>query len=156
MLGSFVLILSYLSGRAAEPRVKLSLGKPFSDNHPGMLVCSAYDFYPKMIRMSWYRDGQKVTSDVWATEELADGDWFYQSHSYLEFTPKPGEKITCVVEHISFKEPNEFAWDSSMPESERNKVAIGAAGLVLGLVVCAAGLLYYRKKSQGWIMVPPG
>ncbi|XP_041957525.1 H-2 class II histocompatibility antigen, A-S beta chain-like [Alosa sapidissima] len=140
----------------AEPRVKLSLGKPFNDNHPGMLVCSAYDFYPKMIRISWYRDGQKVTSDVWATEELADGDWFYQSHSHLEFTPKPGEKITCEVEHISFKEPREFVWDSSMPKSERNKVAIGAAGLVLGLMVCAAGQLYYRKKSQGWIIGLPG
>ncbi|XP_041956241.1 rano class II histocompatibility antigen, A beta chain-like isoform X1 [Alosa sapidissima] len=139
----------------SEPRVKLSLGKPFSDNHPGMLVCSAYDFYPKMIHMSWYRNGQKVTSDVLATEELADGDWFYQSHSHLEFTPKTGEKITCVVEHISFNKSREFVWDSSMLESERNKVAIGAAGLVLGLVVCTAGLLYYRKKSQGRIMVPP-
>ncbi|XP_041956244.1 rano class II histocompatibility antigen, A beta chain-like isoform X4 [Alosa sapidissima] len=120
-----------------------------------MLVCSAYDFYPKMIHMSWYRNGQKVTSDVLATEELADGDWFYQSHSHLEFTPKTGEKITCVVEHISFNKSREFVWDSSMLESERNKVAIGAAGLVLGLVVCTAGLLYYRKKSQGRIMVPP-
>ncbi|XP_062383702.1 rano class II histocompatibility antigen, A beta chain-like isoform X2 [Sardina pilchardus] len=139
---------------AAEPRVELSLGKPFTDNHPGMLVCSAYDFFPKMIRVTWYRDGRKVTSDVSATEELADGDWFYQIHSYLEFTPKPGEKITCVVEHASFKEPREFVWESTMPEGERNKMAIGAAGMVLGLVVCAAGLLYYRKSSQGWTMVP--
>ncbi|XP_062383704.1 rano class II histocompatibility antigen, A beta chain-like isoform X2 [Sardina pilchardus] len=131
-----------------EPRVKLSLGKPFSDHHPGMLVCSAYDFYPKLIRLTWYRHGRKVTSDVSATEELADGDWFYQVHSYLEFTPKPGEKITCVVEHISFKEPREFVWESTMPEAERNKMAIGAAGMVLGLVVFAAGLLYNRKSSQ--------
>ena len=39
--------------------------------------------------------------------------------------------------------------DSSMPKAERNKIAIGAAGLLLGLVVCAAGLLYYRKTSRG-------
>ncbi|KAG5277175.1 hypothetical protein AALO_G00114440 [Alosa alosa] len=145
---------SYVGDKTIEPRVKLSLAKPFSDNHPGMLMCSAYNFYPKMIRVTWYRDGQKVTSDVSSTEELADGDWFYQIHSHLEFTPKPGEKITCVVEHASFKEPREFVWESSMPEAERNKVAIGAAGLVLGLVVSATGLLYYRKTSQGWMMAP--
>ena len=75
-----------------------------------MLMCSAYNFYPRMIRVTWYRDGQKVTSDVSATEELADGDWFYQIHSHLEFTPKAGEKISCVVEHASFKEPREFVW----------------------------------------------
>ncbi|XP_012695674.3 HLA class II histocompatibility antigen, DP beta 1 chain-like [Clupea harengus] len=114
-----------------------------------MLMCSAYNFYPRMIRVTWYRDGQKVTSDVSATEELADGDWYYQIHSHLEFTPKAGEKISCVVEHTSLKEPREFVWDSSMPKAERNKIAIGAAGLLLGLVVCAAGLLYYRKTSRG-------
>ncbi|XP_062383711.1 rano class II histocompatibility antigen, A beta chain-like [Sardina pilchardus] len=145
---------SYGSQIKVEPKVKLSLDRPSSDHHPGMLVCSAYNFYPKMIHVNWYRDGRKVTNHVSATEELGDGDWFYQIHSHLEFTPKPGEKITCVVEHASFKEPREFVWEPSMDEAERNKMAIGAAGLVLGLVVCAAGLLYYRKSSQGWMMAP--
>ncbi|XP_031426054.1 rano class II histocompatibility antigen, A beta chain-like [Clupea harengus] len=140
--------------KTMEPSVNLNLVRPVSSNHVAMLMCSAYNFYPRMIRVTWYRDGQKVTSDVSATEELADGDWFYQIHSHLEFTPKAGEKISCVVEHASFKEPREFVWDSSMPKAERNKIAIGAAGLLLGLVVCAAGLLYYRKTSRGWILAP--
>ena len=75
-----------------------------------MLMCSAYNFYPRMIRVTWYRDGQKVTSDVSATEELADGDWYYQIHSHLEFTPKAGEKISCVVEHASLRDPLEITW----------------------------------------------
>ncbi|KAL2092129.1 hypothetical protein ACEWY4_011927 [Coilia grayii] len=132
-----------------EPVVKLRLGKPSSGDKPAVLMCSAYDFYPKMIKLTWYRDDKKVTGDVVSSEELADGDWHYQIHSHLEFTPKAGEKIICVVEHTSFNEPKQFVWDSSMPEAERNKVVIGAAGLMLGLVVCAAGLLYYRKTSQG-------
>lgn len=36
-----------------------------------------------------------------------------------------------------------------MPESERNKVAIGASGLVLGLVLALAGLIYYKRKANG-------
>jgi len=39
--------------------------------------------------------------------------------------------------------------DSSLPESERNKIAIGSSGLVLGIIIAAAGLIYYKKKSTG-------
>lgn len=75
-----------------------------------MLMCSAYDFYPKMIKVTWYRNGKDITSDMTATDELADGDWYYQVHSHLEFTPKTGEKISCMVEHRSLKEPLEIVW----------------------------------------------
>lgn len=84
--------------------------RPASGRHPAMLMCSAYDFYPKMIKLTWYRDGKEAAGDMTSTEELSNGDWYYQIHSHLEFTPKSGEKITCVVEHASLKEPLEVAW----------------------------------------------
>ncbi|XP_062398234.1 boLa class II histocompatibility antigen, DQB*0101 beta chain-like [Sardina pilchardus] len=140
--------------KKVEPIVKLRLGKASSGGHPAMLVCSAYSFYPKMIKLTWNRDDQEVTGDVVSSEELADGDWYYQIHSHLQFTPKSGEKISCVVEHASLKDPKELVWDSAMPEPERNKIAIGAAGLVLGLVVTAAGFIYYKTKARGRILVP--
>ncbi|XP_063050202.1 rano class II histocompatibility antigen, A beta chain-like [Engraulis encrasicolus] len=139
--------INYILTKTAEPQVKLRLTKASSNGHPAMLVCSAYNFYPKMIKLTWYRDGKEVIGDVISSEELADGDWYYQIHSHLEFTPKAGEKVTCEVHHTSLKEPKLVDWDSSMPEPERNKIAIGAAGLVLGLVVTAAGFIYYKKKS---------
>ncbi len=73
-------------------------------------MCSAYDFYPKKIKVSWLKDGKEVTSDVTSTMELADGDWFYQIHSHLEYTPKSGEKISCVVEHASSTKPIITDW----------------------------------------------
>uniref|UniRef100_A0A3B4X3S1 Ig-like domain-containing protein n=1 Tax=Seriola lalandi dorsalis TaxID=1841481 RepID=A0A3B4X3S1_SERLL len=60
-----------------------------------------------------------------------------------------GEKISCVVEHASLKEPLVTDWDPSMPESERNKIAIGASGLILGLILSLAGFIYYRRKARG-------
>uniref|UniRef100_A0A3Q1GYB3 H-2 class II histocompatibility antigen, E-D beta chain-like n=1 Tax=Acanthochromis polyacanthus TaxID=80966 RepID=A0A3Q1GYB3_9TELE len=60
-----------------------------------------------------------------------------------------GEKISCVVEHASLKDPLRTDWDPSMPESERNKIAIGASGLVLGLVLSLAGFIYYKRKARG-------
>ncbi|XP_039679054.1 H-2 class II histocompatibility antigen, E-S beta chain-like isoform X2 [Perca fluviatilis] len=140
--------------KSAEPYVRLSSTEPSGGKHSAMLVCSVYDFYPKHIRVKWTRDGQEVTSDVTSTDELADGDWYYQIHSHLEYTPRSGEKISCMVEHASLKEPLITHWDPSMPESEKNKIAIGASGLILGLVLSLAGFIYYKRKARGRILVP--
>uniref|UniRef100_A0A8P4K4K4 Ig-like domain-containing protein n=1 Tax=Dicentrarchus labrax TaxID=13489 RepID=A0A8P4K4K4_DICLA len=134
--------------KSVKPYVRLSSVAPPAGKHPSMLVCSVYDFFPKHIRVSWLRDGQEVTSDVTSTDELADADWFYQIHSHLEYTPRSGEKISCVVEHASLREPLVTDWDPSMPESERNKIAIGASGLILGLILSLAGFIYYKRKES--------
>ncbi|CAI5692274.1 unnamed protein product [Oreochromis niloticus] len=140
--------------KSAAPTVKLHSTTPLSSQHPAMLVCSVYDFYPSKIKVSWHRNGEEVTSDVTSTEEMADGDWYYQTHSHLEYTPRSGEKISCKVEHASLEKPLITDWDPSMPESERNKLAIGASGLILGLILSLAGFIYYRRKAQGRILVP--
>ncbi|KAK1876024.1 H-2 class II histocompatibility antigen I-A beta chain [Dissostichus eleginoides] len=139
---------------SVKPYVRLHSTVSPSGSHPAMLVCSVYEFYPKLIKVSWIRNGQEVTSDVTSSEELADRDWYYQVHSHLEYTPRSGDKISCMVEHVSLGEPLVTAWDPSMPESERNKVAIGAAGLILGLTLSLAGFIYYKRKSRGRILVP--
>lgn len=97
--------------------MKLKLGKASSGGHPAMLVCSAYNFYPKMIKLTWTRDGKEQTGHTVSSEELANGDWYYQIHSHLEFTPKAGEKVACVVEHASLKEPKEFVWGENIQYS---------------------------------------
>uniref|UniRef100_A0A8C1GR39 MHC class II beta chain-like n=1 Tax=Cyprinus carpio TaxID=7962 RepID=A0A8C1GR39_CYPCA len=140
--------------KAVKPKVKLSSVMRAGGRHPAVLMCSAYEFYPPHIKVSWLRDGKLMTSEVTSTMEMADGDWYYQIHSELEYTPKSREKISCMVEHASLSKPMIYDWDPSLPESERNKIAIGASGLVLGIILAAAGLIYYKKKSAGRILVP--
>jgi len=76
-------------------------------------MCSAYEFYPKKIKVSWLRDGKLMTSEVTSTMEMADGNWYYQIHSQLEYTPKSGEKISCVVEHASSPQPIVKDWSKT-------------------------------------------
>ncbi|XP_053199690.1 H-2 class II histocompatibility antigen, I-E beta chain-like [Scomber japonicus] len=140
--------------KSVKPYVRLHSEIPSAGNHPSMLVCSVYSFYPKHIIVKWLRDGQEVTSDITSTEEMADADWYYQIHSHLEYTPRSGEKISCKVEHASLSEPLYTDWDPSLPESETNKIAIGASGLILGLILSLAGFIYYKRKSRGRILVP--
>ncbi|GLD63644.1 uncharacterized protein AKAME5_001524400 [Lates japonicus] len=137
-----------------DPNVRLRSAEAASSRHPAMLICSAYNFYPRHISLTWLRDGEVVTSGVMSTDVLSNGNWLYQIHTYLEYTPKPGEKITCKVEHVSLKEPKLYDWDP-LSESQRNKIAVGTAGLVLGLVFLFAGLIYYKKKiTTDRVLVP--
>ncbi|XP_016401323.1 H-2 class II histocompatibility antigen, I-E beta chain-like [Sinocyclocheilus rhinocerous] len=145
---------SAVRSKTVKPKVKLSSVTRAGGRHPAVLMFSAYEFYPQHIKVSWLRDGKLMTSEVTSTMEMADGDWYYQIHSELEYSPKSGEKISCMVEHASFSKPMIYDWDPSPPEAERNKIAIGASGLVLGIVLAAAGLIYYKKKSAGRILVP--
>ncbi|XP_048036058.1 rano class II histocompatibility antigen, A beta chain-like isoform X2 [Megalobrama amblycephala] len=145
---------SAIRDKTEKPKIKLSSVKQAGGRHPAVLVCSAYDFYPEQIKMSWTRDGKEVTTEVTSTEEQADGDWYYQIHSHLEYTPRSGERISCVVDHASSNVPIITDWDPSIPDPERNKIVIGASGLVLGVIIAAAGLIYYKKKSAGRTLVP--
>ncbi|XP_026064128.1 rano class II histocompatibility antigen, A beta chain-like [Carassius auratus] len=140
--------------KVVKPKVKLRSVKQAGGRHPAVLMCSAYEFYPPHIKVSWLRDGKPVTSEVTSTMEMANGDWYYQIHSDLEYTPRSGEKISCMVEHDSFNKPMIYDWDPSLQEYERNKVAIGASGLVLGIIFTATGLIYFKKKSTGRVRVP--
>ncbi|XP_058246343.1 DLA class II histocompatibility antigen, DR-1 beta chain-like [Hemibagrus wyckioides] len=143
-----------ITDKSVQPQVEVKSVKKSVGSHPAVLMCSAYNFYPKYIKVTWLRNGQEVKGGQTSTEEMANGDWYYQVHSHLEYKPESGEEISCVVEHASFKKPMSYKWDPSMSEPDKSKIAIGASGLVLGVVLSAAGFIYYRKKSSGRILVP--
>uniref|UniRef100_A0A3B3VN46 H-2 class II histocompatibility antigen, E-S beta chain-like n=1 Tax=Poecilia latipinna TaxID=48699 RepID=A0A3B3VN46_9TELE len=133
--------------KSVEPTVRLYSRTPPAGHHPSMLVCRVYDFYPKTIKVRWLRDGQEVTSDVTTTDEMEDGDWYYQVHSTLEYTPRISRNRIITTKTTT--EPLVTDWDPSMPDSERNKLAIGASGLILGLILSLAGFIYYKRKARG-------
>ncbi|XP_030621315.1 rano class II histocompatibility antigen, A beta chain-like [Chanos chanos] len=89
-----------------KSHVQLRSVKEAGARHPAMLMCSATDFYPKLIRVYRLKDGKPVTSDVTSSEETADGDLYFQIHSYLEYIPKSGERISCMVDYASFRKKN--------------------------------------------------
>ncbi|KAK2898775.1 hypothetical protein Q8A67_010193 [Cirrhinus molitorella] len=141
------------SSDIVKPEVIIWSDREAKGNEKAVLICSAYDFYPKQIKLTWVRDDKEVTADVTSTEELANGDWYYQVHSHLEYFPKPGEKISCVVEHASSHKPMIYHWDPSMPESERSKIILGAVGLLTGVFIAAGGLIYYKRKHTGFLKI---
>ncbi|XP_067333696.1 rano class II histocompatibility antigen, A beta chain-like [Channa argus] len=138
------------------PTIKMNSVIPSSSRHPAMVVCSAYNFFPKQIRVSWLRNGQVATSGVSCSEVMSDGNWYYQIHCYLEYTPALSDKIACMVEHFTLSEPVLRVWDPSLPEAEQNKIVVGMCGLILSFVFLSSGFIYYKKKSAAYITVCQG
>ncbi|CAI5636615.1 unnamed protein product [Oreochromis niloticus] len=145
--------IQYVDYLTTIPTVKLKSVKRPNGEHTSTLVCSAYNFYPKQIRMMWMRNGQEVTTDVSYSDVMPDGDWYYQTHSYLEYIPTSAEKIACMVEHLGLSEPMFVVWDPSLPVAERTQIAVGLCGLVTGFVIAISGFIYYNKKSAAYITV---
>uniref|UniRef100_A0A3P8SN00 Ig-like domain-containing protein n=1 Tax=Amphiprion percula TaxID=161767 RepID=A0A3P8SN00_AMPPE len=135
----------------SAPTIRLKAVK-----QPSMLVCSAYNFYPKQIEIMWLRNGQEVTSGISSSLAMADGEFYYQIHSYLEFIPTHGENITCMVEHYSLSEPALVVLDPSLPVAQRFEIVVGLCGLLLGFAVFLCGLIYYKKKSAAYVTVCQG
>uniref|UniRef100_A0AAQ4NMJ9 Ig-like domain-containing protein n=1 Tax=Gasterosteus aculeatus aculeatus TaxID=481459 RepID=A0AAQ4NMJ9_GASAC len=87
----------------AAPSVRLA--EASGSGHNTTLVCSAYDFYPRRIRLAWLRDGQEVTSGATFSEVTTNGNWTYAVHSSLSFTPGGRDRVSCKVEHAGLQEP---------------------------------------------------
>uniref|UniRef100_A0A3Q1FKU9 Rano class II histocompatibility antigen, A beta chain-like n=1 Tax=Acanthochromis polyacanthus TaxID=80966 RepID=A0A3Q1FKU9_9TELE len=92
------------------PNVRVHQTKPADYGEQSVLECSVWGFYPQEMRVSWLRDGEEVTTDVFSSEVLPNGDWSFQFHSYLELTLKRGERVICRVEHSSLQESLEVEW----------------------------------------------
>lgn len=103
------------------PIVKVHQTKPADYGERSMLECSVWGFFPKEVSVSWLRDGVEVTTDVASTDVMANGDWSYQLHSYLEFTPRKGERVTCRVDHRSLRAGLEVDWGKDESGAENLK-----------------------------------
>uniref|UniRef100_A0A4W5Q283 Ig-like domain-containing protein n=1 Tax=Hucho hucho TaxID=62062 RepID=A0A4W5Q283_9TELE len=96
-------------------------------------------------------DWLETTTAVTSTDTLANGDWSYQLHSYLEFRPQRRESVSCMVEHPSLDEPLEVVW-GERPGEERE----GGEDICLPFVVCLCGTFlgyifnHYSQVHNYW------
>ncbi|KAF7221073.1 DR-1 beta chain-like [Nothobranchius furzeri] len=143
-----ILLKSLFTGNlTTPPTMKLNLVKLSDGEHRAKFVCSAYDFYPKQIQLTWLRNGQEVTEGVSYSSVMYDGNLYYQFHSYLKYFPTSGERITCMVEHFSLSEPKLVDWDDSLLSEDMTPIAFGLCVLMVGLIVLSSGFIYYKKHQ---------
>lgn len=134
--------------RKVPPIVKVHQTKGTDYGQRSMLKCSVLGFFPQEVRVSWLRNGVEVTADVSSTDIVANGDWSFQLHSYLEFIPRRGERISCRVDHSSLKESLEVDWDTFILDTKYLKLTVGLIFFFIGLIAAAGGAVYYWWKQR--------
>lgn len=134
--------------RLVPPVVKVRPAEPADYGKRTMLECSVVGFFPREVRVSWLRDGAEVNTDVSSTDTLADGDWSFQLHTYLELTPRRGERVSCRVDHSSLRKSLEVDWDTSSLDAKYLKMTVGIICFFLGFTAAAGGAAYYWWKQR--------
>uniref|UniRef100_A0A3B4B3S4 Ig-like domain-containing protein n=1 Tax=Periophthalmus magnuspinnatus TaxID=409849 RepID=A0A3B4B3S4_9GOBI len=133
--------------RTMTPEAVLTSTAP-SGGSQRLFTCSTFGFFPRSISISWTINQQPHTSEVSSTDTLPDGDWLYQAHSQLSYSPRFRDRVSCWVEHAALRDALEVPWEP-VSHGDRNKIAIGISGSVLGLVLALSGVLYYCKRRKG-------
>lgn len=103
LLPSFMMIFSSSAGL---PSVQVAKTTPFNTREPVMLACYVSGFYPADVAISWRKNGKVVSPHNEAHDIIhPNGDWTYQTVSYLATNPSFGDTYICVVEHIGSPDP---------------------------------------------------
>ncbi|XP_030060973.1 uncharacterized protein LOC115471408 [Microcaecilia unicolor] len=93
------------------PVVHLSVELFLPSKNESALLCTARDFYPADIQLSWYKEGQLITDGRQNDSLLIDTNGSYSYLSYL-FIPTQDSKelfnniqFSCQVNHSTLKSP---------------------------------------------------
>ncbi|XP_028642313.1 class II histocompatibility antigen, M beta 1 chain [Grammomys surdaster] len=145
-----------LTHRTRPPSVRVAQTAPFNTRESVMLACYVWGFYPAEVAITWMKNGQLVTSHS-NKEKTAqpNGDWTYQTVSYLALTPSYGDVYTCVVQHSGTSEPIRGDWTPGLSPIQTVKVSVSAATLGLGIIIFCVGFFRWRKShSSSYIPLP--
>ncbi|XP_017894806.1 PREDICTED: rano class II histocompatibility antigen, A beta chain-like isoform X1 [Capra hircus] len=134
--------------RRVEPTVTVSPASTEAPNLHNLLVCSVTNFYPRQVKVKWFRNQQEQTAGVGFTPLTQNGDWTYQIHMMLETIPQLGDIYVCHVDHPSLQSPITVEW-RAQSESAQSKMRSGIGGFVLGLIFLGVGLFVHFWDKRG-------
>ncbi|XP_010367034.2 HLA class II histocompatibility antigen, DM beta chain isoform X1 [Rhinopithecus roxellana] len=146
-----------LTHRTRPPSVQVAQTTPFNTREPVMLACYVWGFYPADVTITWMKNGNLVIPHGSGQKTAQpNGDWTYQTLSFLALTPSYGDTYTCVVEHIGAPEPILRDWTPGLSPMQTLKVSVSAVTLGLGLIIFSLGLISWRRAGSSSYTPLPG
>ncbi|XP_068264656.1 class I histocompatibility antigen, F10 alpha chain-like [Nyctibius grandis] len=108
------------------------------------LSCRAYGFYPRLITISWLKDGEVRDQETERGSTAPNSDGTYYAWASIEARPEEKDKYRCRVEHAGLPEPGVFAWE---PKSNLLAIVLGGFVAVLAVAAIVAGVIFWKYKS---------
>ncbi|XP_039712212.1 HLA class II histocompatibility antigen, DQ beta 1 chain-like isoform X1 [Pteropus medius] len=161
--------------RREEPTVTISPARTEFLNRHNLLVCMVTNFYPRQIKVRWFRNKLEEKAGVVSTPLIQNGDWTYQILVMLEIVPQRGDVYICHVDHSSLQRPITVEWrkghftdtmdsdnttgredsaSGAQSESAQSKMLSGIGGFVLGLISFGLGFIIHLWNMKERPEVP--
>ncbi|XP_043818264.1 class II histocompatibility antigen, M beta 1 chain isoform X2 [Dromiciops gliroides] len=137
-----------LTHRTRPPSVLVAQTTPFNTREPVMLACYVWGFYPADVAIFWLKNEQPIPYSGIQRAVQSNGDWTYQTRSYLALTPSSGDIYTCRVEHSGSSQPILETWTPGLSLKQIVKVSVSVVTLCLGLIFFFLGLVICRKAGS--------
>ncbi|XP_003455066.1 mamu class II histocompatibility antigen, DR alpha chain-like [Oreochromis niloticus] len=115
------------------------------------LICHVTGFYPGPVKVSWTKNGQKLTEGFSINVPYPNKDGTFKQIARLQFIPQQGDIYSCTVEHLALKEPLTKIYNVEAPE--KPKPSVGPAvfcglGVIIGLLSAAGGTFFILKANK--------
>ncbi|XP_034646467.1 tyrosine-protein phosphatase non-receptor type substrate 1-like [Trachemys scripta elegans] len=143
---------------SALPVVEVSLASSSSIDRETTLTCSAWDFYPGDIQLSWSKDSQLLTNST-RNDSLfhnSNGSYSYISnlvvskHDWNEFA-----QFSCQVNHSTLKMPvvKNLTLTQSGKVADSNLhwipvILLGVLAILVAIIVAKSMKLRFKSTSQ--------
>uniref|UniRef100_A0A3Q1F116 H-2 class II histocompatibility antigen, A-U alpha chain-like n=1 Tax=Acanthochromis polyacanthus TaxID=80966 RepID=A0A3Q1F116_9TELE len=113
-----------------------------------ILICHVSGFYPAPVKVSWTKNGEKVTEGTSINIPFPNKDGSFNQISRLEFIPQQGDIYSCSVEHLALNQPLTRMWDVETTQPGVGPAVFCGVGLTIGLLGVAAGTFFLIKGNE--------
>uniref|UniRef100_A0A3Q0SVE7 Ig-like domain-containing protein n=1 Tax=Amphilophus citrinellus TaxID=61819 RepID=A0A3Q0SVE7_AMPCI len=115
------------------------------------LICHVTGFYPAPVKVSWTKNGEKVTEGTSINVPYPNKDGTFTQISRLQFTPQLGDIYSCAVQHLALTQ--NICLQMWKVEASQSAPGVGPAvfcgvGLTVGLLGVAAGTFFLIKGNE--------
>uniref|UniRef100_A0A8B9J6K2 Ig-like domain-containing protein n=1 Tax=Astyanax mexicanus TaxID=7994 RepID=A0A8B9J6K2_ASTMX len=132
---------------------------PKNDEQLGVvneLICLVTEFYPPSLRISWTKNNENVTEDVYMSQYYPNEDYTFTLFSSISIVPEQGDIYSCTVEHIALQQPQTRIWVHTRSNSgwsqvdppEDGPLVFCGVGVAVGLLGIATGSFFFVKGSH--------
>ncbi|XP_017575226.2 BOLA class I histocompatibility antigen, alpha chain BL3-6-like isoform X1 [Pygocentrus nattereri] len=135
--------------RKVPPEVSL-----FQKVSSSSVVCHATGFFPKVVNISWQKNGEDLHEDVKLRETLPNQDGTFQKRSVLTVSPEELKRhdYTCIIQHSSLEK------EVVLLVSERRVSGGILTGIIVGavvtallvIIICVGVFVWMKKKSSDY------
>ncbi|XP_009067597.1 PREDICTED: H-2 class II histocompatibility antigen, E-U alpha chain-like, partial [Acanthisitta chloris] len=93
-----------------SPEVVVFTKHEVEQDTPNVLICYARKFWPPVLSMTWFKNGQEVSEGVLETVFYPGEDNTFRKFTSLTLVPSPDDYYDCQVQHEGKKEPQRTHW----------------------------------------------